>query len=97
MYKDLCTAKASVFLGMIISFRAINKLNLRSNIYKIKQDIHIYVAYSRPNVWTYWAEIFVNTHGWPVGCYGVKKSFFLFEKLTFFFQRATPGPSASKK
>ena len=40
MYKDLCTTKASVFLGMIISCRAKNKLNLKSNIYIIKQDIY---------------------------------------------------------
>ena len=35
-----------------------------------KQDIHIYiyiyVACSRPNGWTEWAEIFVDTHGWPL-------------------------------
>ena len=30
-----------------------------------KKGIHIYVAYSRPNGWTEWTEIFVDTHGWP--------------------------------
>ena len=34
-------------------------------IYIIKQDIHIHVAYSRPNGRTDWAEIFVDTNGWP--------------------------------
>jgi len=38
-------------------------------IYKIKQDIHIYVAYSRPNGWTEWAEFF-SEHLWvAVECY----------------------------
>ena len=31
------------------------------SIYIIKQDIHINVAYSRPNGWTEWAEFFVDT------------------------------------
>ena len=30
-------------------------------IFMIKQDIHIYVAYSRPDGWTDWAEIFLWT------------------------------------
>ena len=29
-------------------------------IYKIKQDIHIYVPYSWPNGWIEWAEILFN-------------------------------------
>ena len=33
----------------------------------IKQDVYIYVAYSRPNGWTDWAEFFADTHGWPGG------------------------------
>ena len=46
-----------------------NKLGLSTNqihkviIYIIKQDIRIYVAYSRPNGWTDWAEIFCK-HSW---------------------------------
>ena len=38
-------------------------------IYIIKQDIHMYVAYSRQNDWTDWAEIFCG-HSWMAeGCY----------------------------
>ena len=48
---------------------------------------YIYVAYSRPNGWTDWAEI-VCGHSWVAGgCYRLKKS--------NFFPRATPGPSAN--
>ena len=32
-------------------------------IYIIKQDIRIYVPYSRPNGWTDWAEIFCGHSG----------------------------------
>ena len=32
----------------------------------IKQDIYIYVAYSRPNGWTDWAEFF-GGHSWVAG------------------------------
>ena len=32
-------------------------------IYIIKQDIRIYVPYSRPNCWTDWAEIFRGHSG----------------------------------
>ena len=35
-------------------------------IYIIKQDIHIYVAYSRPNGWTDLAGIFCG-HSWVAG------------------------------
>ena len=46
------------------------------DIYIIKQDIHIYVAYSRPNCWTDWAEIFCG-HSWVArGCYRLKNRFF---------------------
>ena len=42
-------------------------------IYIIKQDIRIYVPYSRPNGWTDWAEIFCG-HSWLAGgCYRLKK------------------------
>ena len=33
-----------------------------SFIYIIKQVVHIYVAYCRPNGWTDWAGIFLWTH-----------------------------------
>ena len=52
--------------------------------------MYIYVPYSRPNGWTDWAEIFVDTHGWP----GVKKFETFFKK---FCPRTTPGPLASDK
>ena len=39
-------------------------------IYIIKQEIRIYVPYSRPNGWTEWAEFFVDIHGWPGGVIG---------------------------
>ena len=35
-------------------------------IYIIKQDIRIYVTYSRPNGWTVWAEFFCG-HSWVTG------------------------------
>ena len=35
-------------------------------IYTIKQEIRIYVPYSRPNGWTEWAE-FVCGHSWVAG------------------------------
>ena len=35
-------------------------------IHAIKQDIHIYIAYSRPNGWTDWPDFFVDTRGWPM-------------------------------
>ena len=43
-----------------------------------------YVAYSRPNGRTDWAQFFVDTHWW---CYRLKKF--------YFFPRATPGPSST--
>ena len=49
--------------------------------YIIKQDIriYIYVAYSRPNGWTDWAEICCG-HLWVAGeCYKPKKNF-IFKK-----------------
>ena len=56
-----------------------------------KQNTRIYVAYSRPNGWTDWAEIFCG-HSWVAGgCYRHKIHFFQF----YFFSRATPGSSAS--
>ena len=36
------------------------EVDLFSLIYVIKQDIHIYVAYSRLNGWTEWAESFLT-------------------------------------
>ena len=47
----------------------------------IKQDIHIYVAYSRPNDWTEWAEISCG-HPWV----------FQAKQNAKFIPRATPGP-----
>ena len=35
-------------------------------IFIIKQDIHIYVAYSQQNGWTDWAEFFCG-HSWMAG------------------------------
>ena len=37
-----------------------------SVIYIIKQDIRLYVPYSRPNGWTDWAEFFCG-HLWVAG------------------------------
>ena len=55
-----------------------------------------HVAYSRPNGWTDWAEICVNTQGWPGSVRGYKKiRNIFFNFLKTFFSRATPGTSAS--
>ena len=35
--------------------------NLEYTIYMIKQDIHIYLPYSRPSGWTEWADFFLLT------------------------------------
>ena len=53
----------------------------------IKQDIRIYVPYSRPNGWKEWA--FCG--------HAIKIEFIFFVQNFFihFFPRATPGPSAS--
>ena len=54
---------------------------LKTDIHIIKQDIriyiYIYVAYSRPNGWTDWTEIFCE-HSWVAGGgdYRLKKSIF---------------------
>ena len=52
---------------------------------QIKQNIrtYIYVAYSRQNGWTDWADIFWDTHGWPVGVLGLK----IQKKFQIFFHR----------
>ena len=63
----------------------VKQLNL---IYKIKQEIHVCVAYSRPNSWTEWTEIFCG-HSWvaggvigkKIGCFSLKVYFF---KIFFF-------------
>ena len=39
------------------------------HIYTIKQDIRIYVPYSRPNGWTDWAEIFCDIN---LACFTVQ-------------------------
>ena len=39
-------------------------------------------------------KFFVDTLGWPGGCFRLKKIQFFFK--IFFFPRATPGPSASR-
>ena len=39
-------------------------------IYEIKQNIRIYVPYSRPNCWTESAEIFEGTQRYPGGKIG---------------------------
>ena len=54
--------------------------------------IYIYVAYSRPNGWTEWAETFCG-HSWG-GCQRLKIDFFS-QHLNFFM--ATLGHSASCK
>ena len=60
------------------------------SIYIIKQDIHIHVAYSRPNGWTEWADIFCG-HSWVAGvCLRLKRieTFLLkyfFKNFNFFF------------
>ena len=38
-------------------------------------------------------NFFVDTLGWPGGCFRLKKIQFFFQNI--FFPRATPGPSAS--
>ena len=73
-----------------------NLWNLK--IYIMKQDIHIYAAYSRPNGWTEWADIFCR-HSWVAGgCFGLKiigffQNFNLFFNFfySYFFLRSTPG------
>ena len=42
-----------------------NSFRKYSFYYIIKQDIHIYVPFGRPNGWTEYAEFFVDTHGCP--------------------------------
>ena len=45
------------------------KMHIKRNhlsIYIIKQDNSIYVAKSRPNDWTEWADIFCG-HSWVAG------------------------------
>ena len=52
-------------------------------IYIMKQDIRIYVPYSRPNGWTDWANIFCG-HSWVArGCLRLKKNWNLFFKICF--------------
>ena len=47
--------------------RFLFKILISYIIYILKQDImHIYVAYSRPNSWTEWADIFCG-HSWVAG------------------------------
>ena len=47
--------------------------------------IYIFVAYSRPNGWTDWAEI-VCGHSWVAGgCYRLKKLDFFFQNIFFFY------------
>jgi len=53
------------------------------DIYIRKQDIHIYVAYVRPNGWTEWAEIFGGHSG--VKCYIFFQNFLI--KFFFPWQR----------
>ena len=65
----------------------INTININVVFYIIKQDIHIYVPYSRPNGWTEWAEIFCGQSWVAGGCYRLKKlEFFSFK--TFFFRKS---------
>ena len=57
-----------------------NSFRKYSFYYIIKQDIHIYVPYSRPNDWTVWTELFCG-HSWVAwGCHRLKKNHF-FNKI----------------
>ena len=70
----------------------LDHMNSTNMVKIIKQDSHIYVPYSRPNGWTDWAEIFCG-HSWVAwGWYRLKIQK---KKISTFFSRATPGPSAS--
>ena len=85
----------------ILAWKKNNHFSFSSHsIYKIKQDIRIYVLYSRLISWTEWAEIFCG-HSWVARrWHRVKKSnfspfkFFFVSNLLFFL-RATPGLLAS--
>ena len=66
------------FTILIYNYREIKlKIFLLTIIYIIKQRhsyIYTYVAYSRPNGWTEWAEIFCG-HAWVAGgCYRLKNN-----------------------
>ena len=61
------------------------------SIYIIKQDIRIYVPYSRPNGWTDGLKFFVDTHGWPGVSKAKKNRKFFFFKI-FFFSTGNAGP-----
>jgi len=52
--------------GNIYIYLYKNVLFYRLQIYTIKQDIHIYVAYSQPKCLTEWAE-FLCGHSWVAG------------------------------
>ena len=60
-------------------------------IYIIKQDIRIYVPYSRPNGWTDWAEIFCRHSRVAGGDHRLKKSNFIF-LIENFFSTGNAGP-----
>ena len=48
---------------VMIGKTEITTLYVKIIFYMIKQDIQIYVGYSRPNGWTEWADIFVYIYG----------------------------------
>ena len=63
----------------------------------IKQEIYIHVAYSRPNGWTDWAELFCG-HSWVARGFHRLKNSMIFFLLNFiiFFPRAKSCPSGSR-
>ena len=74
-----------------------------SHLYNITRHSYIYiiyVAYSRPNSWTDWAEIFWEHLGVAGGCFRLKKfEFFCFQNFFFqycfffnFFSTGNAGP-----
>ena len=66
-------------------------ITLHVYIFIIKQDIRLYVPYSRPNGWTDWAEIFWGRSWVAGGCYRQKKivfsNIFFFDNFFFHGQR----------
>ena len=77
LWVELKMALLLVYQRILQNFPFFSKM-LESTIYDIR--IYIYVAYSRPNCWTDWAEIFWSG-GW--GCYGPNKIQLCFFKKKF--------------
>ena len=83
--------KLGVEGGLFFSFR-FSCIFVCLLIYIIKQDIHIniYVAYSRPNGWTDWAEFFCGQSWVAGGCYRLKNS--TFKNNFYFFSTGNAWP-----